>query len=185
VCVCGERVVYPPMPNENMKAPAAWWCPRPGQRLARRSDDTEAVSAKHQACLHLAVHVHPDRTLETGATEMGAAIGCPRVGDSTRGTETAEPLTSTPASCAARLGTLNGRSVPRHSMTNGERLGEAARFPGRRSMRRVERLGLSCSSRVRSAGTRSTRSGRFDTAGQFRTALEPFLTSNHVLETEV
>jgi hypothetical protein len=44
---------------------------------------------------------------------------------------------------------------------NGERLGEAARFPGRRSLRTVERLGLSRSSRVRSAGTRSTRSGRF------------------------
>ena len=77
-----------------------------------RSDDTEAVSAKHQACPHLAVHVHPDRTLEMGATEMGAAIGCPLVGDSTRGTETAEPLTSTPASWAARLGALNERSVP-------------------------------------------------------------------------
>ena len=77
-----------------------------------RSDDTEAVSAKHQACPHLAVHVHPDRTLEMGATEMGAAIGCPLVGDSTRGTETAEPLTSTPASWAARLGALSERSVP-------------------------------------------------------------------------
>ena len=51
-----------------------------------RSDDTEAVSAKHQACPHLAVHVHPDSTLEMGATEMGAAIRCPLVGDSTRGT---------------------------------------------------------------------------------------------------
>ncbi len=36
-----------------------------------------------------------DRTLEMGATEMGATIGCPLVGDSARGTETAEPLTST------------------------------------------------------------------------------------------
>jgi hypothetical protein len=80
--------------------------------LARRSDDTEAVSAKYQACPHLAVHVQPDRTLEMGATEMGAAIGCPLVGDSTRGTATAEPLTSTPASWAARLGALNERSVP-------------------------------------------------------------------------
>ena len=79
---------------------------------ARRSDDTEAVSAKHQACPHLAVHVHPDSTLEMGATEMGAAIGCPLVGDSTRGTETAESLTSTPASWAARLGALSERSVP-------------------------------------------------------------------------
>ena len=61
-----------------------------------RSDDTEAVAVIHQACLHLAVHVHPDRTREMGATGMGAAIGCPLVGDSTRGTETAEPLTSTP-----------------------------------------------------------------------------------------
>jgi hypothetical protein len=79
---------------------------------AFRSDKTEAVSAKRQACPHLAVHVHPDRTLEMGATKMGAAIGCPLVGDSTRGTETAEPLTSTPASWAARLGALNERSIP-------------------------------------------------------------------------
>src|SRR5271157_2233542 len=82
------------------------------QTHALRSDDTEAVSAKHQVCPHLAVHVHPDSTLEMGATEMGAAIGCPLVGDSTRGTETAEPPTSTPASWAARLGALNERSVP-------------------------------------------------------------------------
>ena len=52
--------------------------------------------AKHQTCPHLAVHVPPDSTLEMGAAEMGAAIRCPVVGDSPRGTETAEPLTSTP-----------------------------------------------------------------------------------------
>jgi hypothetical protein len=80
--------------------------------FARRSDDTEAVSAKNQACPHLAVHAHPDSTLEMGATEMGAAIRFPLVGDSTRGTETAEPLTSTPALWAARLGALSERSVP-------------------------------------------------------------------------
>jgi hypothetical protein len=73
----------------------------------------------------LAVHAHPDSTLEMGATEMGAAIRFPLVGDSTRGTETAEPLTSTPALWAARLGALSERSVPWHSMRNGERLGEA------------------------------------------------------------
>ena len=66
-----------------------------------------------------------------------------------------------PAKWAARLGALSERSVPGHSMRNGERLGEAALFPGRRSLRGVEHLGLSRSSRVRSAGTRSTRSGRF------------------------
>ncbi len=53
-----------------------------------------------------------DGTLEIGATEMGAAIRCPLVGDSTRETETAEPLTSTPASWAARLGALSERAVP-------------------------------------------------------------------------
>ncbi len=82
------------------------------KRCLHRSDNTEAVSAKHQACPHFAVYVHPDSNLEMGATEMGAAIGCPLVGDSTRGTETAEPLTSTPASWAARLGALSERSVP-------------------------------------------------------------------------
>jgi hypothetical protein len=81
-------------------------------RSTRRSDDTEVVSAKNQACPHLAVHAHPDSTLEMGATEMGAAIRFPLVGDSTRGTETAEPLTSTPALWAARLGALSERSVP-------------------------------------------------------------------------
>jgi hypothetical protein len=45
-------------------------------------------------------------------------------------------------------------------MRNGERFGEARLYPGGRSLRRVERLGMSGSSRVRSAGTRSTRSGR-------------------------
>ena len=45
--------------------------------ISLRSDDTEAVSAKNQACPHLAVHAHPDDTLETGATEMGAAIRFP------------------------------------------------------------------------------------------------------------
>ena len=82
------------------------------QTHALRSDDTEAVSAKHQVCPHLAVHVHPDSTLEMGATEMGAAIGCTLVGDSTRGTETAEPLTSTPALWAARLRAASERSAP-------------------------------------------------------------------------
>jgi len=43
----------------------------------------------------------------------------------------------------------------------GKRLGEAALFPGRRSPRGVERLGMSRFSRVRSARTRSTQSGRF------------------------
>ena len=33
---------------------------------ALRSDDTEAVSAKHQSCPHLAVHIHPDRILRMG-----------------------------------------------------------------------------------------------------------------------
>jgi hypothetical protein len=78
---------------------------------ARRSD-TEVVSAKHQAWPHLAVHVYLDRTLEMGATEMGATIGCPLVGDSPRGTETAEQLTSNQASWAARLGAFSERSVP-------------------------------------------------------------------------
>jgi hypothetical protein len=77
-----------------------------------RSHDTEAVSAKNQASPHLAVHAHPDNTLEMGATEMGAAIHFPLVGGSTRGMETAEPLTSTPALWAARLGALSERSVP-------------------------------------------------------------------------
>jgi hypothetical protein len=88
--------------------------PGTGHQLcyARRSDDTEAVSAKHQAWPHLAVHVYLDRTLEMGATEMGATIGCPLVGDSARGTETAEPLTSNPVSSAARLAALSERSVP-------------------------------------------------------------------------
>ncbi len=34
--------------------------------ITLRSDDNEAVSAKHEACPHLAVHVYPDRTLEVG-----------------------------------------------------------------------------------------------------------------------
>jgi len=55
----------------------------PNRICARRSDDTEAVSAKHQACPDLAVHAYPDSTVEMGATEMGAAIRCPLVGDST------------------------------------------------------------------------------------------------------
>jgi hypothetical protein len=38
---------------------------------------------------------------------------------------------------------------------------EASLFPGRRSLRRVERLGTSRSNRVRSAGTRSAQSGSF------------------------
>src|SRR5262245_45162980 len=66
---------------------------------ARRLDlPTLIVSfgAKHQTCPHLAVHVPPDSTLEMGAAEMGAAIRCPVVGDSPRGTVTDEPLTSTP-----------------------------------------------------------------------------------------
>src|SRR5208282_5432743 len=41
---------------------------RPCLSCARRSDDTEAVSAKYQACPHLAVHAHPDGTLEIVAT---------------------------------------------------------------------------------------------------------------------
>jgi hypothetical protein len=55
----------------------------------------KSIGAKHQACPHFAVHVHPDSTLEMGATERGAAISCPLVGDSTRGTETVALLTST------------------------------------------------------------------------------------------
>src|SRR5262249_56728287 len=35
-------------------------------RCARLSDDAEAVSAKHQPCPHLAVHIHPDRILQIG-----------------------------------------------------------------------------------------------------------------------
>ena len=57
-----------------------------------RQSDTEVVSAKHQAWPRLAVHVFLDRTLEMGATEMGATIGCPLVGESPRGTETTHPL---------------------------------------------------------------------------------------------
>ena len=56
---------------------------------ALRSDYTEAISAKHRTCPHLAVHGPPDSTLEMGAAEMGAPIRCPVVGDSPRGTETA------------------------------------------------------------------------------------------------
>jgi hypothetical protein len=37
----------------------------PGIR-ARRCDDTEAVSAKHQPCPYSAVHIHPDRILQIG-----------------------------------------------------------------------------------------------------------------------
>jgi hypothetical protein len=33
---------------------------------ALRSDDTEAVSAKHQPCPHLVVHMHPGRILQMG-----------------------------------------------------------------------------------------------------------------------
>ena len=66
-------------------------------RLARVGPTTpKQFGAKHQTCPHLAVHVPPDSTLEMGAAEMGAAIRCPVVGDFPRGTETAEPLTSTP-----------------------------------------------------------------------------------------
>src|SRR5262249_50243793 len=56
------------------------------------------LGAKHQTCPHLAVHGPPDSTLEMGAAKMGAAIRCPVVGDSPRGRERAEPLTSTPES---------------------------------------------------------------------------------------
>ena len=52
----------------------------------------------------------------------------------------------TPTESCGRGGALNERSVPWHSMKNGERLGEAPLFPGRRSLRRVERLGMSRSS---------------------------------------
>ena len=62
----------------------------------RRSDTPKQFGAKHQTCSHFAVHQPPDSTLEMGAAEMGAAIRCPVVGDSPRGKETAEPLTSTP-----------------------------------------------------------------------------------------
>ena len=58
-----------------------------GAVLARRPDETEAVSAKHQAWPHLAVHVDLDSTLE-----MGRLKWVPRL--------------------AARLGALSERSVP-------------------------------------------------------------------------
>jgi hypothetical protein len=56
----------------------------------------QQFGAKHQTCPHWAVPGTPDSTLEMGAAEMGTAIRCPVFGDSTRGTETAEPLTSNP-----------------------------------------------------------------------------------------
>jgi len=77
-----------------------------------RQSDTEVVSAKHQAWPRVAVHVYLDRNLEMGATDMGGTIGCPVVGESPRGTEMAEPLTSNPASWGARLGAFSERPVP-------------------------------------------------------------------------
>jgi hypothetical protein len=103
----GERPC-PPRLDQHARTAIRWssaaWRVAFLSSCARRSDDTEAVSAKHHAWPHLAVHVYLDRTLEMGATKMRAAIRCPLVGDSTRGTETAEPLTSTPASrgCTSR-----------------------------------------------------------------------------------
>jgi hypothetical protein len=71
---------------------------RLGCHFARVGPTTpKQYGAKHQMCAHLAVHVPPNSTLEMGAAEMGATIRCPGVGDSPRGTEAAEPLTSAPA----------------------------------------------------------------------------------------
>src|SRR5260370_15772819 len=97
-CPAGDSFPVDPSAGQQSQTGSVHW-PGTGRqpRCALRSDDTEAVSAKHQACPHLAVHVHLDSTLEMGATEMGAAIVCQLVGDSIRGTETAEPLTSNPA----------------------------------------------------------------------------------------
>ena len=65
--------------------------------LARVGPTTpKQFGAKHQTCPHLVVHLRPDRTWEMGAAHRGAAIRGPGVGDSPRGRETAEPLTSTP-----------------------------------------------------------------------------------------
>ena len=38
----------------------------PNATCAIRSDDTEVISAKHQPCPHLAVHIHPDRIVQIG-----------------------------------------------------------------------------------------------------------------------
>ncbi len=83
---------------ESTSAVTAW---EPPQKWASQSDGWVPGSPP----------IANEWSLEMGTTEMGAAIGCPLVGDSTRGTETAEPLTSNPATWAARLGALSERSL--------------------------------------------------------------------------
>jgi hypothetical protein len=61
-----------------------------------RLDDTDAFLISARLVGYRASVEPEESTLEIGAAEMGAAIRCPVVGDSPRGKETAEPLTSTP-----------------------------------------------------------------------------------------
>ena len=50
--------------------------------------------AKHRMCRHLAVHGHTDRILEMGTADTSAAICCPVIANSPRGTDKTEPRTS-------------------------------------------------------------------------------------------
>ena len=95
----------------------------PWSGLARFGPTTpKQFGGKHQTCPHLAVHLPPDSTLEMGAAEMGAAIRCPVLGDTPRGTEMAEPLTSTPEPWS-----------PPSSWWPGSIRGDTASIPARRA----------------------------------------------------
>ena len=62
---------------------------------------------------------------------MGATIGCPLVGDSTRGRETAEPLTSNPAlwGCTSRCIELAFRSLTLYEERVTTRRGRSVSMP--------------------------------------------------------
>jgi hypothetical protein len=68
--------------------------PRPGRAVIFACVDPttpKQFGATHQTCRYLAVHGQPDRTLELGAADTSAAICCPEVANSPRGTDTTEP----------------------------------------------------------------------------------------------